>query len=60
MTKIEKKPQKVRDLKKEFEIGLVVDSHLSDDATLTYIIEYEDKNGDKQRTERQPYQIIYL
>ncbi len=53
------KTQKVKDLKKEFDIGVIIDSDIDDDLNLTYSIEYE-KNGETKVVERQPYQIIYL
>ncbi len=53
------KTRRVKDLQKEFDIGVIINSELDDDLNLTYSIEYE-KDGETKTVERQPYQIIYL
>lgn len=53
------KTRRVKDLSKEFDIGIIIDSEINDDADLIYLIEYE-KDGVVKTTKRQPYQIIYL
>ena len=50
----------VKDLKGEFEKGLIIDSVVNDSDTLIYEIEYIDKAGETKRVKREPYQIIYL
>jgi hypothetical protein len=53
------KKRHVKDLKNEFQTGIIVDSEMNENEELIYHIEYLDKN-ELKTVKRQPYQIIYI